>query len=479
MITLKEFNFIKKNCDFILKNTQNYILIANNSLNIIKGHPYHLSVFEFSFLFVLKRLVFNFAKLIFDLVISLGNIFKKKISSDKKFKTLLVSNLINIKDLNKNDYIYGNLEQILKRKKISFHKLIVNHTNYSNSAIEKQIKYEKNISVIDFRNHHFLYNLKLTLSQVMFFLFSLTKSIIFFKKFDLLIGIDFLSPSTKRNLNISKNFKEITKNFSYDKIILPYEGYSWERLILMNSYNKDVERIGYNFSAISKYQHSLFRKLKKRFEPDIIFTVGKYSQKKFKKKLNIPTYVLGSVRKFNKKGLKIKKSKKTNILVLPEGIVSECKKLFHFSIICAKNNPLNNFIWRLHPSQKFESILRKMNIKKNLMPKNIILSKSNFFDDVSKSSYCIYRGSTSVITAIQNEVYPLYYNANEEMNIDPTFDLKIWKTEINNSADFQKFISFKYGKVGKKIKEKKIAKKFVEQYFQKMDSKAIINKLKN
>ncbi len=478
MITLKEFNLIKKKCDSILKNTQNHFFVANNSLNIIKGHPYHLSIFKLSYLIILKKLLLNIFKLIIDLILSLNNIFIKKNIQKKKFQTLLISNLINIKELNKDDYIYGDLEQNFKKNKLNFYKLIINHTKYSNGYVEGLLKNHQNISVIDFKNNSFLCNFKTICILSSFFLLFLIKSIIYFDKFYLLIGIDFLNISTKKNLNLYKNFKDKTKNFSYNKIILPYEGYSWERIILMNSFDKGIKkRIGYNFSAICKHQHSIFRKLKKRFEPDIIFTVGKYTQKKFKK-INIPSYILGSVRKYN--GSKnVKKLKKKNILVLPEGIVSECKKLFYFSIACAKNNPFMNFIWRLHPSQKFEIILKQININKKHLPKNIILSKSSFFKDIANSNYCIYRGSTSVITAIQDGVYPLYYNANEKINIDPTFDLKIWKTEINNLKDFQDFTSGNFKKVEKNIIEKNKAKRFAQYYFQKMNSKGLINILKN
>lgn len=144
-----------------------------------------------------------------------------------------------------------------------------------------------------------------------------------------------------------------------------------------------------------------------------------------------------------------------------------------------KKNPSINFIWRLHPSLNFNSLLKKINIEKNSIPKNIILSKAHFFKDISISSYCIYRGSTSVITAIQNGVYPLYYNDGEQINIDPTFDLKIWKTEINNINDLDDFMSSQSKIVSKKVKDKNTAKNFADNYFQKMESKKLLNILKN
>ena len=221
------------------------------------------------------------------------------------------------------------------------------------------IKNKKNISILNFKNNYFIYNLKVIFILISLFLFFFFKGIFFLNKYYLFIALDFINPATKNNLNLLKNFKEKTKYLNYNNIILPYEGYSWERLILMQAHDNGIKkRIGYNFSAISKYQHSLFRKLEKKFEPDIIFTVGSYSKKLFEKKTNIPTHILGSVRRLTKMKYNLKKSKYINFLILPEGIISECKKLFNFSIICAKEYPLINFTWRLHPSMKFENVLR-------------------------------------------------------------------------------------------------------------------------
>ena len=107
------------------------------------------------------------------------------------------------------------------------------------------------------------------------------------------------------------------------------------------------------------------------------------------------------------------------------------------------------------------------------------MSKRSFSKDISISNYCIYRGSTSVITAIQNDIYPLYYNSNEQINIDPTFDLKTWKAEINNIKDFNDFMFSRSKIVNKKVKDKNIAKNFAANYFQKMETKKLLNILKN
>lgn len=476
MLTLKKFNLIKKKCDKLIKITDDLYLVSNNSLNIIKGHPFHLRLFSGSAFYYFKLFIKNFIKLF------IGILQNNKITNGnqkKNLKLLLISNLLNPRCINQNDYVFGNFENELKKNNISFHKIYINHTIYSNSYIINKIKNKSNLSIIDFNNQNIFDNLKCTIKLLGFFILYFLKGVINFDTINLIFALDFLNNSTKKNLNLFNNFKRISQNLSYKTLVMPYEGYSWERLILMQSYlQKSEKRIGYHFSGISKHQHSIFRKLKKKFEPDIIFTTGDYSKKKFKNKINIPIKTFGSVRSFSLKKKNIKK-KKFDFCILPEGILEECEKLFLFSLECANLNPSKSFVWRLHPTMNFDFVLKKIKVNKSKLPKNIFLSKNKFLKDISNSKFCIYRGSTSVITAIQAGVYPIYLNNNEQINIDPIFDFKAWKTILNTSSEFNYFIKYLSKNVNKKTQSKFKAKKFGENYFQKMNTKNLIDELKN
>lgn len=469
---VQKFNNLKRICDKEISFTNNIYLISNNSLNLIKGHPYHLRHFSKNIFIYFKNLIINILKLFL-------NLFKnqKLLNLKKKgnYNLLLISNLLNYKSLHKEDYVFGSLEKELKKKKISYHKIIVNHTLISTNNITKKLN-KKNISVIDFESQSIFNNIKTTVILMSFFFLYFVKGIVKLNLLNLIFALDFLNLSTKKNLNILNNFTEDTKNFNYKNLLMPYEGYSWERLILMRAITKKPsKRIGYHFSAISKHQHSIFRKLQRKFQPDKIYTTGLYPKKKFKNKIDIPVKILGTNRHFSKIKRNFQGRKKFDFCVLPEGILSECKKLFLFSLKCAYSYPSMKFIWRLHPSMNFNFVLNKLSLIKSQLPKNIYLSKNNFFKDMNNSKFCIYRGSTSVITAIQNGVYPLYFNNNEEISIDPIFDFECWKTEINNSQEFDQFIKNSSKLVFKNVKNKTEARKFGEIYFQKMDYKNLIN----
>ena len=398
---------------------------------------------------------------------------------------MLISSLVSINNINRKDYIFSDLEKKLTKSKIKFHKVLINHTNYPKNIICNKFIKKNNTTILEFNYTNFKSTFLILFNQIKYFILFLLFSLGEKKNKDIknilfLAACEFFSLSTKKNLNLFENYKDFLKNISFNKLLLPYEGYSWERLILKASKSKinKIKCYGYHFSGLSQFQHSIFRRLGTEYEPDYIYTTGQFSKNKLEKKINKKIQILGSNRFFKKDTKTIKIYKIQRCLVLPEGIQSECLKIFSFSILAAKKFPNINFIWRLHPAMNFKNILLKMNIfSKKELPKNIYLSKNTFFSDIKAASFCIYRGSTSSITCLQNGILPIYLNDNNTLNIDPLYKLNKWKQVINNLNDLNKIIN------NKKIKEinlndKKFAINFSLKYFERLRTNKLIYDLK-
>ena len=131
----------------------------------------------------------------------------------------------------------------------------------------------------------------------------------------------------------------------------------------------------------------------------------------------------------------IKIRKKINCLILPDGFVKETIFLINFAINCLKKNKNIRFILRLHPSLNNQ----KTYFKKCINKKNIILSKSTFDEDIKRSKFAIYRSSGAIIQATAHGIVPLYIKKQYELTVDPLYQLKNQKPEINNEDDFVKF----------------------------------------
>lgn len=72
----KKFDNIRKICDYILHKNLNEITIANNSLNLIKGHPSYLELYNEKKSKRILNLLLNLFKNFVHLIISI--ITKKK-----------------------------------------------------------------------------------------------------------------------------------------------------------------------------------------------------------------------------------------------------------------------------------------------------------------------------------------------------------------------------------------------------------------
>jgi hypothetical protein len=166
--------------------------------------------------------------------------------------------------------------------------------------------------------------------------------------------------------------------------------------------------------------------------PDNIFVSGEMTKAIFDKKLfnTIPVEVLGSDKIIQKK-IKRKNEVETNILILPEGFVSETNLLFNFGIDLARNIENLKIRIRLHPNMEgSKAKFMKLINKEGLL--NIKVSNISLNEDFLWSSHALYRGSTSIIEALSNGILPIYYSRKNEPIIDPLFMKKDKKYYVEN-----------------------------------------------
>ena len=483
-MNLKEYIKITKLSQSLVKKNINRFTISNNFLIPVKEHPSYLqsysdlNYYKSSFLLI-KYFLFTFLDFIFFLMSFLKNIFNKKTVHKKKStnqKILIISHLLNENMIfKKRDFYFGDLEKNLKKKNLTHHKIYINHLKRDSIFLNKNFNERDKITVI--KNYvNFFEEIDLIYKQFKYF-FKFLKLSIFEKnfknkKFIYRAAVEFFNLSTKKNYRYSILINTFLIKYNPEKIITTFEGFPWEKIAFKTAkiYNKKIKCIGYQHAGLTKYQSIIKEKFNHGYDPDIIWVTGKNVKKILKKK---KTFIIGS-NKVKEYKIKKLKTKKINCLVVPEGILSECKKMFQFSIDCASSLPHINFIWRLHPTLSFEKILMQLTFK-NKLPENIIISKTqNIDDDVSRSKLCLYRGSSAVYNALSHGIYSIYLNLNEKISIDTSNGLKCWKKQINNKAQFINFINNLYKMEIKKKKDKKIAIQYSKNYFEKFNiNKAI------
>ena len=252
-----------------------------------------------------------------------------------------------------------------------------------------------------------------------------------------------LSTSTFNNLIFSKKIEKIFYRLNPKSIITTFEGHSFERVLFATAKktNSKINTIGYQSTLLSKYQNSIFLKLKDKFSPNEIWSSGKISHKILKKKLsdkkikNFGSDRFMNIDKSYKK--KIFNNKILKCLILPVGFYDSTYDLFLFSINYNKIYKNIHFIWRLHPVLNFDSLIKKYPILNEYKNCNISLSNN---DDVGKdfnrADFVLYRHTTLVSQATRYNLKLFYLNRDHEMNVDLLHNFNnTWKKNITTIKD--------------------------------------------
>jgi hypothetical protein len=259
-----------------------------------------------------------------------------------------------------------------------------------------------------------------------------------------------LSGGAHLNLQIANQIGALVEKLQPKVIVIIHEGHAWERLAFSaaRSAHSNVLCIGYQHAAVFRLQHSIRRSLAPKYNPDKILTAGDISCTQLRSSLGlegIPISVLGSNRRF--KGRTTAPEPQTHkhsgdnsaggpvCLVLPEGVASECNLILEFSILCAMVNPDIQYIWRLHPAVSFASLQAK-NPKLRSYPKNVFLSQATLEEDISRSCWALYRGTTAIVQAVMAGLRPIYLHSPGELTIDPLYELDIWRVSVASVSEF-------------------------------------------
>jgi hypothetical protein len=262
-------------------------------------------------------------------------------------------------------------------------------------------------------------------------------------------------------------FKKLIKVYSPKIVITTFEGHAYERIIykVLNSSSKVISA-GYQHTAIFKHQHSIRRKIEKDYNPKFIFTSGKITNDllcQFYKQNKL--IELGSSRG----EINIKKNKNANYcLVIPEGMIEDVDLFLEFVSQITKKISDQIFLFRFHPVISINQIKKRQMIYKN--NPYIIFSNDSLADDIIKSKFVLYRGSTAVFSSIIAGLTPIYYD-NEEVDLNPLYELRKSIQYVRNVEDFTKIKEDTESKKNKHIS-------YCKDYYSIFDTSKILSLIK-
>jgi len=125
---------------------------------------------------------------------------------------------------------------------------------------------------------------------------------------------------------------------------------------------------------------------------------------------------------------------------VPEGIVAECDRLFGYTRSVARLLPDCRFIWRLHPQMRFDQLKRQAPHLFVDLPPNIILSTEDLSTDVTRSHIALYRASSSIITCINDGLWPAYVAVDDADHLDPLYEISSQILRLEQPDDLVAYV---------------------------------------
>lgn len=249
-------------------------------------------------------------------------------------------------------------------------------------------------------------------------------------------------------LRLGEQIKALVTRLQPRAITVTYEGHSWERIAFASARSvfPQICCIGYQHAALFNLQHAIQRRLAAKYNPDVILTSGRVAQVRLQENpelQGVRVETLGSNRSFTRQASRTSRTINGEMracLVLPEGNFNECNLLFGFALQCARLLPEIEFIWRLHPSINFEALTRQNNAFYEL-PSNIILSSNTLAEDIARSDWALYRGSTAIVQAAVSGVRPVYLHQTGEIPIDTLYEIANLHEQVGEPNDFKELVS--------------------------------------
>ncbi len=470
----KKFEFLCKQCDEILLEKKNNIFRqGNHILHVVREHPIFISryapIFKYKnhkfYFFLFKRFAANIIKLFlknFYVIISFPIRAKDK-KLNKKITSIFFSHLLRDSFIkNDEDFYFKSLPDKFSKERSNSIIFYINNTSYSSKVLNKKFNlYSKKwYALPKFLSVQKEIKISFGLLKDGFKIFKDSLNLRGErKKIRELAAIESLSLNSHFSIRMFYFTKKIMDQIEPEYIFTTYEGHSWERLVYAAAKfkNKNVKNIGYQHALIFSKQHALRRSLADQFNPDFILTSGRVGKLILEK-----SKILSKERIINFGSPRtdvniIEKNSfqpnKDSVLFLPEGDYNECELMIDLAFELSAHHKTMSYIVRFHPLISVGKLEERYK-KSLLLNENVRFSISTLEKDLDESNYVIYRGTTTVIKAIEHGLYPIYFSLRNEMSINPLHDIDI--DIIFNNLDFSKII-LKNEKI-KKSKLKKIQK---------------------
>ncbi len=292
------------------------------------------------------------------------------------------------------------------------------------------------------------------------------------------LALQQLNQSAFIQQSLVHNILEICKKSEPRKIMLTFEGHSYETFLArkIDRYFVNMEIGVYQFSALVPAQNSFFKNLELLPRKTVIYVSGENPAKQIISLTSLDKnriQILGSHKNSGKSFSMESKSNNINVLLAPEGSASSLTEFVALLRHCIESLPDVNFVLRPHPASF--SYVQKILDKSLGSHLNKFLSKNTLENDLKAAHICIYKSSVVGIQGLQYGVLPIHFSNLDSGAIDPISVSDLPHPRVNSLKKLINELEIYHQKTGKqKIHLSKNLNKAFKKYFNPISTKIVI-----
>ena len=324
---------------------------------------------------------------------------------EKSVDVVIISHLTSAEHLQQeNDFYFGDLVQQLNEHGITSHSILINHARVGGAIPSMNTR-----TVLP----AFLSPAREAMIIIRLIMASFTMPRLAGKdmgRFHFLARLAQFNNRAIGDYRIGSMLVHAITQLSPKVVIHTYEGHGWERIVNKAAHSKP------DTICVYGYQHAvIFPGAKPVLEnrgnatPDYVLTTGEAAKNLLISNSSIPGdrfSILGSI-KARDDEMPAQFTPTGACLIAPEGTLSEVRLMADMGIQAARANPGQTFILRLHPVLSRQLVEKALSVNYPL-PRNFVLSNVSLQEDLNRSSWLCYRGSTVSFQAVLAGLRPLY-----------------------------------------------------------------------
>ena len=253
-----------------------------------------------------------------------------------------------------------------------------------------------------------------------------------------------IQPSTLCNTLQFYIARSAVKRWRAGVFVTFYEGQPWERAAWLGARaaNPACLLVGYQHTVLKPFSVSVVSPQQTPWQPatpDVVLCLGEVTRRMMAKghePFGSRLVPFGRCRRMeDDRGPLPPRPDRRTVLVIPEGILTECQLLFDLAMQVASRLPDHHFIFRCHPVLPFKEIRAHLREAPERLQNIEVSEQNSLATDCARSSVALYRGSSTVLYAVRHGLRPIYAHDDLFPDADPLFALTQWRQTVRSPED--------------------------------------------